>query len=349
MDVEKRLKRAVEHAAPNVKESVLQKCNNISESKEKTVFLKTSASHKRERFYRFIAVAALFLLMLNVSIELLQGHAKKRVDTIVDIDVNPSIELSINADDEIVSVRAINEDAIEILDGMKLEGTQTKVAVNAIIGSMFEHGYLQGETDSILVSVENKDSEKSEAIQASITEDINTLLKAYNKDVYIIGQSVCQDEEIVNMALTYGISEGKAELIRKVLQMSDVYTIENLVYLNITELNEIICGLNEIGSSEINNDPDEPEPEVQEPDSEAGTEPDPMGPEHNVEELEATVSENSVSENSISENSVSANEIDPEIGDPAAVVNNQTESMDTQSDTEKDNNTNNSSSEEKED
>ena len=42
------------------------------------------------------------------------------VDSIVSIDVNPSIELSVDPQDTVVSCRALNEDAVNVLDGMDL-------------------------------------------------------------------------------------------------------------------------------------------------------------------------------------------------------------------------------------
>ena len=60
----------------------------------------------------------------------------------IGIDVNPSVELSINRNGRVLKVRALNEDAVSIIDGMDLEGVDLNVAVNAVVGAMVTHGYL---------------------------------------------------------------------------------------------------------------------------------------------------------------------------------------------------------------
>lgn len=272
--VEHKLRRAVKHATPDMKEQIMAKCREAKVDKSSPIIMRTPRNKRRETIYALIAAAAVILLSFNVGLDVYHTSVQSRVMTVVDIDVNPSIELKINKEDRIVSVRAINSDAMDILDGMELEGTQTKVAVNAIMGSMFEHGYLQGETDSVLVSVANKDASKSEEIQSNITQNIDSLMKAYSRDVYVIGQTMYEeDPELIDLSNTYGISEGKAALINKIISYNDIYTFEDLVYLNITELNEIICSMeemndkNQIPSPEDDFDPQQPlDVDVQEPD-----------------------------------------------------------------------------------
>ena len=321
MDVEKRLKDAVDHVTPDIKSRVLEKCRDASSFEEKTIFIKHERNRKRERIYQFIAAAAVLLMVFNISADAIIARTAKKVDTVVDIDVNPGIELGINKNDEIVSVTAINDDGREILDGMTLEGTQTKVAVNAIVGSMFEHGYLQGETDSILVSVTNDDPESAAKIEQDISENIDVLLKAYNQEVNVISQVVSEDDELNTMADTYGISAGKAALIRKIIEMYGVYTEEELAHLNITELNEIITGFESsiaVASADDTEVPDETAGDVtvEEPDEGPGEE----GMLHDPSELiEETVSDNAAT--TVSENSVSENAVDPVIGDPSVSEN----------------------------
>lgn len=258
--VERKLRRAVKHATPDMKEQVMAKCREAKVDKSTPIIMRTR-NRRMETIYALIAAAAVILLSFNVGLDVYNNSVQSRVMTVVDIDVNPSIELKINQDDRIVSVRAINSDAVAILDGMDLKGTQTKVAVNAIMGSMFEHGYLQGETDSVLVSVSNKDASKSEAIQSDITDNIDSLMKAYSRDVSVIGQTIYEgDPDLVNLSNAYGISEGKAALINKIISYNDIYTFDDLVSLNITELNEIICSMEDMNNEKVDENTDDYDP-----------------------------------------------------------------------------------------
>ena len=326
--IENRLKNAVESITPDIKTRVLEKCREADKGSDKIIVMNDARNRKREMIYRFITVAALLLLVLNVSADVIISRVQRTVETVVDIDVNPGIELHINRDDKIISAIAVNDDGAEILDGMDLSGTQTKVAVNAIIGSMFEHGYLMGETDSILVSVTNKDPEKSDVIKESISEDIDSLMNAYNREVNVISQVVCDDEELNAMALEYGISAGKAALIRNIIETYGVYTAQDLVYLNITELNEIICGFeNEpvlvADADDTEVIPDEPDPQAPEDDLMPGNE-------------TAYYDDETVSENSVSDNNVTVSENQAVTGEGVSITNDETVTEDDHDDPEAD-------------
>ena len=84
-----------------------------------------------------------------------------QVDSIISIDVNPSLEITTNKQDVVLEVKAVNTDAKAVLDGMELRGTNLQTAVNAIIGSMLKQGYLtDGGENEILVTVQNGNPDK---------------------------------------------------------------------------------------------------------------------------------------------------------------------------------------------
>ena len=63
-----------------------------------------------------------------------------------------------------LSVTAVNRDAEGILDGMDLAGTDLKVAVNALIGSMYTNGYISENQNSVLVSVKSDSQERAKRL-----------------------------------------------------------------------------------------------------------------------------------------------------------------------------------------
>ena len=60
---------------------------------------------------------------------------------------------------------------------MDLTGTDLDVAVNALIGSMLQNGYLSDIQNAILVSVENQDAAKSAQLQQHLTDTINSVFQ----------------------------------------------------------------------------------------------------------------------------------------------------------------------------
>lgn len=72
---------------------------------------------------------------------------------VIGIDVNPSLELSINSKNKVVSVNTNNEDGKKVLGDMDLKGSNVDVAVNAIFGSMVKNGYINENDNSVLISM----------------------------------------------------------------------------------------------------------------------------------------------------------------------------------------------------
>ena len=105
------------------------------------------------------------------------AYQNKQVESVIGIDVNPSIELSVNRKYKILSAQALNTDAVEIIDGMDLKGVDLDIAVNAVIGSMVKHGYLQDLENAILVTVNNDSVSKAKALRSTVVEDIQDSLK----------------------------------------------------------------------------------------------------------------------------------------------------------------------------
>lgn len=232
-DVERKLQEAVTNATPDMKKEIIEKCKNADNTN--LVCFDYAKRSKREHRYAVLAIVAILIISGRILFSFVGDRINNFVITTIDIDVNPSIELQINKYDKVVKAEAINDDAIAILDGMDLHGVQTKIAVNAIVGSMFKQGYLVGNTDTVLISVDGKDKEIADKTKMTVTEDVDSLLKAYNSAASVISQEVGTDVEIKNIAKNYHISIGKATLIKKILDNSNEFALEDLVGLNISE------------------------------------------------------------------------------------------------------------------
>ena len=103
----------------------------------------------------WLAAACLALVVVGggAGVQYYQANA---VASVISLDVNPSVELDVNRQEKGVSAVPLNADANEILDGMDLKGADLNVAVNAIMGSLLKHGYVDELANSILISVEDR-------------------------------------------------------------------------------------------------------------------------------------------------------------------------------------------------
>lgn len=245
-DIEWELCEALEHAVPDVKNEILRRCEEEHFSEDSVVPM-DFCSRPRRRYYwqSYVAAAVILILLINMGIGLSRDRAQKRVETIIGLDVNPSIELHVNGQDRVVAVLAVNADANIVLRGMELTGSTTDVAVNAILGSMYKNGYLGASSNSILVSVDNKNEVVSREIETRLVEDINETLQSYSLEAAILSQTVEKvDNSVAQTASDYDMSQGRTLLIQKIIDNNPDYTFEELSQLTINELNLLLSSQN---------------------------------------------------------------------------------------------------------
>lgn len=229
-ELELRLKKAVEACTPDVLDKVMAECDNYKGNV-------IPFEKKRNRFRQLSTVAAAFVLILGLGA--FRFLKIDRVASIVSLEVNPSIELRIDKKEEVIEAIPLNVDAEEILAEMKLKGTDVHTATNAIIGSLLKHGYIDELANSILLSVEDKDSVRGEALQQTLTSEINAILEGASINAALLSQYVVEDS-VDAVSQQYEISHGKAALIENILEANNTYSFDELAKLSVNELNLII-------------------------------------------------------------------------------------------------------------
>ena len=169
-EIEAKLKNAVSNAAPDVLENILHACDQkkgtVIEMEQKANTNK--GKNKALRVCAAIAAAAAMLVM-GVLIGRGSGHTPlyaSDVAAIISLDVNPSVELRVDATEKVLAAEAHNADGEAVLAGMELAGTELNVAVNAIVGSMLKLGYIDELANSILISVEGMDGTDAKALES---------------------------------------------------------------------------------------------------------------------------------------------------------------------------------------
>lgn len=232
-DLENKLKTAAEHATPDVWDGVL---SGLTRRKE-TVNDMTLQPMKRKKTWIWAAGLAAALLLCLGAVGFGQYNLYHTVDSIIALDVNPSIELKVNGQEKVLEAAPLNDDAAGILDGMDLRGAGLDVAVNALIGSMLKNGYIDELANSILVSVETNDPAKSAALKQRLAEEIGQVLQSSAVDGAVLSQAVSEDEALRALADKHHISLGKAALIEQMRAQNTLLRFEDLAQLSINELN----------------------------------------------------------------------------------------------------------------
>ena len=231
-ELEARLSQAVRHAAPNDLDGILSRCKD---RKGNVIPMTETTVKKNRKVLPWLAAAACLLLAIGFGFQYQQMNA---VASVVSLDVNPSVVLSVNNKEKVLEARAANLDAEEILEGMDLKGTDLNVAINAIVGSLLKHGYVDELANSILITVEDDDAARGSALQAALTTEVNDILTSASVHAAILSQTVGTDDAALQeKADQYGITLGKATLIQSMVDQNSQLTFEELAPLSVNELN----------------------------------------------------------------------------------------------------------------
>ncbi len=227
---------------PDQFDEIILKCKKIRNGRKKEMEKKSKKS-----FWGFRLSIAVSAIILILGISYFSYDTNFKVDSIIDIDVNPSIELKINKKDQIIKYKALNDDAKEILDGMDLEKVDIDIALNAIIGSMVTKGYLDDISNSILISVDNNDQNKAEKIRKELVSKIDNILNTDKIQSSVLSQTMSNNKNLSEeekLSKDYDISLGKAKLIVDLTKNNSLLKKEDLVNLSINEINVLAEGKN---------------------------------------------------------------------------------------------------------
>ena len=212
---------------------------NMDDLKKRKGMVYIKEKKKIHKKNLIISLSACLAVCVCLFIGLGYFNNNVKVASIIGIDVNPSVELKVNKNEKVLDVIANNDDAKVILEGMDLKGSGINVAVNALIGSMVKNGYIDELANSILISVDNPDSQESEKLRKKIVDELNAFISNGN-NISVVSQSITAEDKNTSLAKKYGISVGKLELIEKLIEKNNLYTYETLKDLSINELNLLL-------------------------------------------------------------------------------------------------------------
>lgn len=235
-ELEQRLRTAAEHAAPDVLDRVLSSCAG---QKGSVTVMETP---KKKKFIPAFAAAAAVLVVVFAAVLTLFPQQRASAAAVITLDVNPSLSLTVDENERVTEAVPLNDDGRIVLEGMDLTGSSLNVAVNAVIGSMLQHGYLDLDNfeNAILVSVESGDADRAGQLQRQVSETISGTFQGDNSiypiNPLILAQTVSADDDLAALASQYGISQGKAALIREVTAQDSTLTFQTLAPLTINEI-----------------------------------------------------------------------------------------------------------------
>lgn len=241
-ELEQKLRTALEHAAPDDFQGVLDRISPKTRTEQAPIPFEAAARKKKRRWAPLAAAACLALVVAaGGGGWYLQNNT---VASVVSLDVNPSVTLNVNAKETVLSAVPVNEDGGDILAGMDLTGVQLDVAMNAIVGALLTNGYVDELANSILITVEDDDAGRGARLQQELTDQADAILADTSVNGAILSQTIQNSQQLQELSDTYGITTGKAALIQTIVDTGNsLHTFEELVGLSINDLNLLYTSL----------------------------------------------------------------------------------------------------------
>lgn len=144
----------------------------------------------------------------------------------VSMDINPSVELGVNAFDKVISVEAYNEDGENVLENTNLVNYDVDNAVSTVISNAISEGYINEDGSSAIEITTATDKEKvATKLEESLNEIVDKTLDNNDVEAEIGTENVAlarRDE-----ARKLGITPGKLNLIQKLQELDPTIQVED--------------------------------------------------------------------------------------------------------------------------
>jgi anti-sigma factor-like protein len=172
------------------------------------------------RFIKTIATVAASIMLLVVP-----AWAYLTPYSYVSLDVNPSLEYTVNIFDRVLRVEAVNDDGEMILKEMNLDELKNKnieVAVQEVVNDIIEAGFLEkSEEGGIVIATSSKNDEKSQELADKLKLQVEEKIKEEFIESKVEVEAIGVGEERVQEAKELGVTPGKLNLVEKLQESSE--------------------------------------------------------------------------------------------------------------------------------
>ena len=133
---------------------------------------------------KFLSTLLCLLLILSATFIFTSCSTEKASASYISIDINPSIELTVDEESKVVSVYAANEDASVLLYGESgIVGSDVEDAIEKITEIAIELGYLDESNKIVGTTVSSKDAEWIKSLQEKINSKIIATAKSSGLEI----------------------------------------------------------------------------------------------------------------------------------------------------------------------
>ncbi len=195
------------------------------------VDLSNSVIPRKSNPLKYIAIAGMFVLLF-CSVLIYQLGKPSAVFAYVDVDINPSLELSIDKRAKVIEVKALNSDATALVENLRLVNMPLTSAVKNILEESQNKGFIRPDTkNAVLISASIKQG-KLDSSTVSGEKVLDGIVSELQKTDFRAG-SVSIKPEVIKVdpakrseAVKNNISMGRYKLWEDTLESDYIINIE---------------------------------------------------------------------------------------------------------------------------
>jgi hypothetical protein len=176
----------------------------------------------------FIPIIVIVLVLIIGVIGFIIFNNNKVVSTVT-LDINPSIEINLNSNEKVVSIKALNDDAKDIVND-DLKGKSLEDSLNIITDNLIDKGYaFEGEMLEVILYSEGdiSNSQLEEKVTRSLRE------KNIGSSIVIVDEITDEDKDL---AEKYNISPAKVSYIKTITNDNEKINIDDLANKSVKEI-----------------------------------------------------------------------------------------------------------------
>lgn len=180
----------------------------------------------------------------------------------VSLDVNPSMEFTVNKFGIVIKAQALNDDGISIIDDMDFDVINKNIeeALENSIDMFIEEGYISGDDKvNVIVSAYSKNAKDADTLIQELKLMIKNKIESEGFVANIEGMTV--DQAVFEEAEDLGVTPGKLNLINNIIENDENSATDKVEDWIDRTVNEIVSAAAEVttNASETQNQNEEQE------------------------------------------------------------------------------------------
>jgi len=194
---------------------------------------------------RKTALSLTSLFVVAILIITVSSRTSNVVASTVTLEVNPSVEISLNDEDIVVSVTALNDDGDQVVQrDIEYKGLTLDEVLEVLVTRLNELGYVvttSDENNIILIEVHSDDEALQLRLETQLQAKLQFELGKYSDSHWVLNTkdlnlTNAQKTQIRNSNLLSHYSAAKIALVYRIQELDTSYVLTDLADMSVREL-----------------------------------------------------------------------------------------------------------------